>query len=230
MSNLQDPSDKPDNYYNKSRNEMLCYVPEQSSRILDVGCGAGEFGNALKSRRQVEVWGVELSQQAADEAQTKLDRVIVGSIDDTLPLPDGYFDCIVFNDVLEHLVNPWAVLNKIKAFIKPNGHVIASIPNVRYFENVKQLLIHKQWKYEDYGILDKTHLRFFTIASIKEMFITCGYSVNTIEGINGKQFPWKLNLINIIMNNKLHDMKYLQIACQATLNKLNGNPNLIFNK
>ncbi len=116
----------------------------------------------------MEVWGVELSQQAAAEAQSKLDKVFVGSIEDgTLLLPEGFFDCVVFNDVLEHLVNPWAVLTSIKMFMQPDAYVVASIPNVRYFDNIKQLLKHKQWKYEDEGILDKTHLRFFTIESIK---------------------------------------------------------------
>lgn len=219
MSNLLDHTNKPENYYTCNRFEMLHYVPEQASRILDIGCGAGEFGNALKSQRKVEVWGVELSQQAAAEAQTKLDRVIVGSIDDTLPLPDGYFDCIVFNDVLEHLVDPWAVLTKIKEFMQPDGYVIASIPNVRYYENIKQLLKHKQWKYEDEGILDKTHLRFFTVESITELYTTCGYSVIKIEGIRDNKLPWKFNILNKLLGNTFEDMRYLQFACLARINK-----------
>jgi len=218
MGNLLDPTYKPDNYYTSSRLEMLEYIPESAKRILDVGCGAGEFGKALKSRRPVEVWGVEFIQQVADEAQSKLDKVIVGSIEDSyLALPEGYFDCIVFNDVLEHLVNPWCVLDEIKACMKPDAYVVASIPNVRYFENIKQLVIHKQWEYTDFGILDKTHLRFFTLESIKELFTSIGYTVKTIEGIKGREFPWKFRLMNKIMLNAFSDMRYLQFVCLAQL-------------
>jgi 2-polyprenyl-3-methyl-5-hydroxy-6-metoxy-1,4-benzoquinol methylase len=216
MSNLLDHTNKPENYYTSSRLEMLHYVPEQASRILDVGCGAGEFGNVLKFRRQVEVWGIEHCQQAAVEAQTKLDRVLVGNIEDgTLPLPEGYFDCIVFNDVLEHLVNPWAVLTGIKVYMQPDAYVVASIPNVRYFDNIIKLLKHKQWEYGDEGILDKTHLRFFTIESIRDLFGVTGYSVISINGIRGRQFPWKFSLVNKIMKSTFDDMRYMQFSCVA---------------
>ncbi len=218
MGNLLDPTYKPDNYYTSSRLEMLEYVPENAKRILDVGCGAGEFGKALKSRRSVEVWGVEFIKQAADEAQFKLDKVIVGSIEDSSSsLPEGYFDCVVFNDVLEHLIDPWSVLTKIKAYMKPGAYVVASIPNVRYFENIKKLIIQKQWEYEDCGPLDKTHLRFFTSKSVVNLFTSVGYSVNSLEGINGRKFPWKFNLMNLIMLNAFSDMRYLQFVCLAQL-------------
>ncbi|MBT1074660.1 class I SAM-dependent methyltransferase [Geobacter grbiciae] len=214
MGNLLDHNDKPDNYYSGSRLEMVPYVPVDAMRILDVGCGAGEFGNALKFQRCVEVWGIELCEQAAEEAQGKLDRVLVGSIEgNTMSLPEGYFDCVVFNDVIEHLVNPWAVLTNIKTYMQADAYVVASIPNVRYFNNIKTLLKHKQWKYEDEGILDKTHLRFFTIESIKELFISCSYNIIKIEGIRGRQFPWKFRLINMVMRNCFDDMRYMQFAC-----------------
>lgn len=193
---------------------MLRFMPDNVNKILDVGCGAGEFGHALKSQRPVEVWGVELSHEAAKEAQTKLDKVIVGSIEaGPLSLPELYFDCIVFNDVLEHLVDPWAILVGIKAFMQPDCRVVASIPNVRYYDNIKQLIKYKQWKYNDEGILDKTHLRFFTNESIKDLFDMCGYKIISMKGIGETQFPWKFRMINQLLGNTFDDMKYRQFAC-----------------
>lgn len=211
-----DPNYKPTGYYNCRRGEMLRFVPQNVTRVLEIGCGTGEFGKILKSQRNVEVWGIELSKEIAEVTKGKLDNVIVGDIEsDNIPLPSEYFDCIVFNDVLEHLKYPWIVLRKLRDNLKHYGWIISSIPNVRYYENIKELLIRKEWQYVDAGILDKTHLRFFTINSIKDMFKECGYHVIKIEGINGGKFPWKFGFLNLILLNALDDMRFLQFACVA---------------
>lgn len=206
---------KPGGYYSV-REEMLGFVPSGVSRVLDVGCGEGHFGQLLKTKRGVEVWGVEISQAAAQLAKTRLDSVLVGDIAAVIKeLDDNLFDCIIFNDVLEHFSNPWEVLTNINSKLKDSGYIVASIPNVRYFENIKSLLLKKKWKYVDAGILDITHLRFFTAKSIEEMFEMSGYRVVSIDGINGPRFPWKFGLLNVLMLNSLKDMRYLQFACVA---------------
>ena len=132
---------------------MLPYLPKDARIILDVGCGEGAFGELIKRQSRAEVWGIELLPQAAKKARDRLDRVYIGNIEvDQFYLPEEYFDCIVFNDVLEHLYDPWDVLKQMKKLLKDNGYVLASIPNIRYFGQVKKLLLKGEWDYESWGI------------------------------------------------------------------------------
>jgi 2-polyprenyl-3-methyl-5-hydroxy-6-metoxy-1,4-benzoquinol methylase len=213
--NLKEMSTKPDEYYSQSRPEMFKYIPQNAKNILDVGCGEGAFGQQLKKDIKAEVWGIELDNNAGAIAQTKLDKVYFGDVNQLLDtLPDKYFDCIVFNDILEHLVDPYSILDKIKSKLNQGGVIVCSLPNVRYFLTLKDLLVHKQWKYEDAGILDKTHLRFFTFKSIVEMFDSLDYIIEIIEGINSIK-SWKFKLLNFLALGYLTDTKYLQFACVA---------------
>jgi 2-polyprenyl-3-methyl-5-hydroxy-6-metoxy-1,4-benzoquinol methylase len=209
-------------YFNVKRPEMLQYIPEEAFEILDVGCADGTFGSLLKKERNVKVWGIEPNQPAAKLASQKLDEVICGFFDRDLELPLNRFDCIIFNDVLEHLVDPFDALLYCKKFLKPQGVLVASIPNVRYFDNIWNLLVNKNWEYTDWGILDRTHLRFFTQISILSIFEKIGYEVEVIEGINPlhvlhPQHIRKFRLLNWILLNKIKDMNYLQFAVVARL-------------
>lgn len=207
---------KPKHYYVRDREEILKYFPQNSKKILDIGCGAGNFGKILKAHMDAEVWGVEISKEAAVEAEKKLDKIVIGDIEsDNLNLPGNYFDCIVFNDVLEHLKNPWNVLKRCKDNLKNKGHIVASIPNVRYYANVRALLVNKSWDYVDEGILDKTHLRFFTEKTIKDMFVLCGYHIEKIKGIHECNFSRKMKFLNYLFRNAFCDMKYLQFVVIA---------------
>lgn len=208
-----------DNYYAHSRCEMTKYIPECVEKLLDIGCADGNFGAFLKQKRNIEIWGVELFEKAAQKATSRLDHVLIGSIeDDALEIPLNYFDCVVFNDVLEHLSNPWQVLNSIKKFLKKEGYLVASVPNVRYFQNIKNLILSEDWNYVDEGVLDKTHLRFFTIKSFRRMMEECQYNIIELHGINQMNVSWKYKLLNALLMNKLHDMRNLQIVCVAKIN------------
>jgi len=209
-------------YFQQERQEMLRYIPQQAHAILDVGCGGGSFGQLLKAKRPVEVWGVELNEHAASVAAQKLDHIACGAFTNNLSLPKGGFDCIIFNDVLEHLVDPFAALLYSKELLRTGGVVVASIPNVRYFDNMWNLVVHQDWQYTEQGILDRTHLRFFTRRSILATFESLGYCVECIEGINPleKIHPYrtrKFYLLNWLLFNKIEDMRYLQFAVVARL-------------
>jgi 2-polyprenyl-3-methyl-5-hydroxy-6-metoxy-1,4-benzoquinol methylase len=205
-----------DNYHNSQRPDMLRFLPEEARIILEVGCGEGGFGELIKKQRDAEVWGIELFPKAAEKARYRLDRVFVGNIEtDRFDLPEEYFDCIVFNDVLEHLYDPWDVLKRVKILLKNNGYVLASIPNIRYYGQIKNLVLKGEWEYENWGLMDRTHLRFFTLKSMRKMFEQCAYSNIRIEGIHNEEFPWKFNLLNKLLGNRLDDMRYLQYACLA---------------
>src|SRR5690606_5474085 len=126
-------------------------------RVLDVGCGAGALGRLLKEERRVEeVCGVEFIEEAYRRACTVLDRVLLGNIEEmSLPWPDEHFDCIVCADVLEHLVNPSAVLAKLSRVLAPRGVIVISVPNARFFE-VLHMLSSGAWTYFEQGIMDAT--------------------------------------------------------------------------
>jgi GT2 family glycosyltransferase/Flp pilus assembly protein TadD len=133
------------------------------------------------------VWGIEPVEHAARDARTKLDRVITSKAEDALAeLPDGYFDVMVCADVLEHMQDPAAFLAQARNKLSLRGEVVASIPNVRHWSVLVDLL-EGRWDYQDAGILDRTHLRFFTRKSILELFgnaglVVTGLGATTIEG------------------------------------------------
>lgn len=196
-------------YYSQKRPEIIDLIPKGLEKILDIGCGDGSFGSQLSG----EIWGIEINNVVANEASKKLYKVIVGDalkvIDDT---PDYYFDCIFLNDILEHLINPEELLLKIKKKLNNSGIVVFSIPNIRYISVLKELLLDKQFRYTNKGILDKTHLRFFTEKSIKEMMIKCDYEIVKFKGINAIETAWKFNIINRILLGNLSDTRYHQFA------------------
>ncbi len=120
----------------------------------------------------------------AKVAKEKLNRVIIGDVE-RINLADhlapNYFDCIIFADILEHLENPWDVLKNVKSFLNDEGIIIASIPNVRHYTTIINLVIKGYWQYRERGIHDKTHLRFFALKNIREMFQNAGFKIVRIE-------------------------------------------------
>ena len=204
---------KPQEYFHQKRPEMLEFIPITAEKILDIGCGAGIFGQDLKNKQQAEVWGIEFDTQAGQEARGNLDKVLIGDVNELInQLPDQYFDCIICNDILEHLVDPYGLLRKLKNKLAGTGVIACSLPNVRYLPNLINLCWKKQWHYEDQGILDKTHLRFFTQKSINEMFKDLDYKIIKLQGINPIN-SWKFKLLNFIFCNTIADTKFLQFAC-----------------
>lgn len=175
----------PGPYPFSERREMLPFVPHGGGTILDVGCHYGGFGKALRQDDPTRaVWGVEADENAAHIATPNYDRILIGHYPDVLECCDTRFDCIVFNDVLEHMADPWTTLRTSLAHLSPNGVVVASIPNVRHIKVVTNLVFRGDWTYTDMGILDRTHLRFFTADTIRSLFSDSGFSVCRLEGVN----------------------------------------------
>jgi len=198
---------------------MIQYLPKQPKTIIDIGCGNGAFAEVLKEQTGAEVWGIEYMDREAQVAKDKLHKVYSGKCEDYIDeLPDQYFDAVYFNDVLEHLVDPYMVLDKIKSKLSKGGVVISSIPNVRYHNTFMRVLIKKDWRYEDFGVMDRTHLRFFTKKSIRAMYEDLGYDVVTNIGINRSR-SIKPYLYNIPVLFTQLDIRYPQYATVATLKK-----------
>ncbi len=212
-----DYDNKPSGYYDNDREEMLTFLPQEFKTVLDVGCADGSFAKAIKDKTNAEVWGVEFMPIEAQKASLKIDKVLIGTIEDCIDkLPDNYFDVIYFNDILEHLVDPYMVLDKMKSKLSEKGITISSIPNMRYHRALKDLVINKDWKYAKHGTLDKTHLRFFTKKSIYRMFEEAGYNVLTHKGLNASKSikPW---IYNIPFLFTALDIRYLQFVTIARL-------------
>jgi 2-polyprenyl-3-methyl-5-hydroxy-6-metoxy-1,4-benzoquinol methylase len=208
-------SDVPEQYFEFPRTEMLDFLPDSPKTILEIGCGAGSFGQLVKEHHDCEYWGMELDPGAAEIAKQRIDKVFVGQVHETLDqAPDGYFDCFVANDVLEHLVDPYGVLLEVKKKLKPGGAVTASIPNVRHFETMWNLVFKKEWRYQDAGVLDRTHLRFFTESTIRELFTDQGYRVEKMYGINKSDSKFE-RMCNLLTLGWLKDTLYLQFAVRA---------------
>lgn len=178
-------------YYLNSRPEIADLVPASAARILDVGCGAGMLGRALKADGRREVVGIEVNHRAADVARQHLDLVLDIDIDEAeeLPLEASSFDCVICADVLEHLRDPERVLRLLARYLRPDGVLVASIPNVRHVSALLPLLVHGRWQYRDEGILDRTHLRFFTLAEVLELLEKSEYRVRSIGETRSVDHP-----------------------------------------
>lgn len=179
-------------YYRNERRSLSKHIPPGNHRILDVGCGAGHFGAYLKKSNKAEkVYGVELFKDAADEAANYLDGVICADLD-SLDLStlrsewgDHAFDYIVCADVLEHVKNPWKTLAALTELLATEGQVIVSLPNVRHWSVLFPLLFRGQWEYQEAGIMDRTHLRFFTKATACELVRSAGFRMVSITPLIG---------------------------------------------
>lgn len=171
-------------YYRLVNPLLLELVPATARRILDVGCGAGSLGRAIKDQAPgVEVWGIEREASVLHEARQVLDRVIAIDLnrDELRWDEDAHpFDCIICGDVLEHLVDPWGVLNHLVGRLVGGGVVVASLPNVRYHKVVKGLVLRGRFAYRMDGVLDATHLRFFTRREMEKLFTRVGLVVERI--------------------------------------------------
>jgi 2-polyprenyl-3-methyl-5-hydroxy-6-metoxy-1,4-benzoquinol methylase len=203
-------------YGDIDRAEMLRFIPAHARRVLDVGCHTGGFGRAVKQQFNAEVWGVEPHAQAARVSGEHLDRVFNCLFSEDVPIDDHYFDAIVFNDVLEHMADPWAALRLAARKLRPEGLVIVSIPNLRHIDNLVHLMRDRDFQYEPAGIRDKTHLRFFTRKSAPRIFDDTGLSVVHIEGVNEACFQSPARRIAYFLFRRyLDDTRHINYAMVA---------------
>lgn len=172
----------PPDYYQKRRDDIADLVPKSARRVLDVGCAEGVLGPMLFERGAKEVIGIELVPEVAKRARKRLTRVLCGDVS-TMRLPKtlGSFECIVLADVLEHVTDPGAVLGRLLPHLAADGMIVASIPNVRH-HSVLSMLADGSWTYQDAGIMDRGHLRFFTFKEIKLLFESVGLEIRGLFG------------------------------------------------
>ena len=164
-------------YFDTARTEIMPWLPQRMARLLDVGCGTGATTAAVRQARDV-AWsgGIEYLPSVAEQAQPLFDQLWVG--DAALqPLEEviapASLDLVLCLDVLEHMVDPWAMVKRFGALLGPGGRLIVSVPNIRNYRFIWRLLTKGDFHYRDFGLLDRTHLRFFVRETAIEL-ATCG--------------------------------------------------------
>lgn len=201
-------------YDDSHRLPVLAMTPF-GRKILDVGCWMGAYGAAL-AEQGAEVWGIEPNRHAAEVAERRLSKVIVGAF--PADAPEGErFDGIVFNDVLEHMADPEAALKVAGSLLERDGWVLASIPNIRHYTVWGPLVMRGRFDYQDTGILDRTHLKHFTRATIREMFEGCGYRIERLEPINLSRPRGKWRCLTLLgsRSTDLVAAQYVVVARQS---------------
>lgn len=177
----------PAGYYENARLELLSLFTREPRRLLDVGCGAGGASAEAKRRwPSVTTIGVEVLPEAAAQAKIHLDHVVIGSAEDTDFSSEGVadIDAVLLGDVLEHMVDPWAFLRRLHSVLAPGAMIAASIPNIANIWLMEELAAGR-FIYEEEGLLDATHLRFFTRMTIERMFVDNGYRIEDLQRVLG---------------------------------------------
>jgi 2-polyprenyl-3-methyl-5-hydroxy-6-metoxy-1,4-benzoquinol methylase len=209
--------EKPINYYGNIRYDALEYFPKFSDRVLEIGCGTGETLKYLKSNNRCNwIGGVDI-YKLRNEIDF-LDYFQHGSVDnEDININEKSIDVILCLDVLEHLVDPWSVIKKISKLLKKDGIIIISLPNIQHYSISIPLLFAGKWSYQESGIMDKTHLRFFSrqtaqglinsanlrLLSLQPAFLSLGGKVKIINSLTFGLFSNLLTYQYILVVKKL---------------------------
>jgi 2-polyprenyl-3-methyl-5-hydroxy-6-metoxy-1,4-benzoquinol methylase len=186
MSNYSD-SHFDESSQNTSWYKVFHLIPEKS-KVLDIGCSSGNFGVELIKRKNCTVDGIELDKKDFAVAKKKLRKVYQKNVEtDNLNDLDKDYDVIYFGDVIEHLKDPIPTLERIKVLLKPKGHILFSIPNMGHV-GVRLDLLKGEFNYTETGLLDKTHLHFYTQDEVVRVFNEAGYKIEVLDFVQ-KDYP-----------------------------------------
>jgi trans-aconitate methyltransferase len=163
---------------------LIDLIVQEPRLVLDVGCYCGATGALVKQRWPgATVIGIEPLAEAAEFAASRVDQVINSTLQDVafdqFGIAPNSVDAIIFADVLEHMYNPWSALTMARDLLTDDGVILASIPNVRNLGLINNL-VNGRWKYEGAGLLDITHIRFFTLAEVRDMLAQTGFKVSAL--------------------------------------------------
>ena len=181
--------------------DLLGIVPKGVERVVEVGCSSGAMGAAfLAANPGCEYIGIELEPEYAERARERVSEVVVANIEQ---MEDRAFeilfptDCWIFGDVLEHLYDPWKTLKRLRASLSDRGCVVACIPNAQHW-TVQAKLNTGHFRYEDAGLLDRTHIRWFTRRTIIELFDSSGFQIEEMGGRVFEEGPARANAMPAI--------------------------------
>jgi SAM-dependent methyltransferase len=207
--------DKDSAYFQAARRDIVADLPAtQASRVLEIGCGAGETGALAKAAGRASRYvGVELDHDAAARARSILDDVVEGNVETlTLPFAPQSFDVLILSEVLEHLIDPWSALERLAPLLVPRGLLYASSPNIAHI-SVLSMLMRNRWDYADQGRMDWTHMRWFTPQTYREMIEAAGFQIIWIRPL--AEMTAKQRLVNALTLGRFAHVFMSQIFVKA---------------
>jgi len=208
-------------YTPSARQEMLEFITNKPETTLEVGCREGLFTKSIKAIYNIkDSWGIEPDSSIKESAEQNIKNVIIDFFTKDSELPEKYFDLIIFNDVLEHMYDPWSALEKAKTLLTENGIIIVSLPNIRHKSVLKELIFNDNFEYKSAGILDATHIRFFTKTTMIGMFNEVGLEIikhKPVILIKKRRWYKKITqlprlIFNVLTLNKFESLQFSQYA------------------
>ncbi len=208
-------ADKAASYFNRPRADFIGRLPlDKTARILEIGCGTGATGAlALRTGRCGHYAGVELFEAAAEEARGVLSEVVTGDAETMqLPWSPASFDALILSEVLEHLVEPGRLLQRLAEVVRPGGIVLASSPNISHWRVIRELVAGR-FELADRGVFDRTHLRWFTPGTFADMFERAGFATVDVGPVT--PFAARTRALSALTGGRLDHMFMVQIAFEG---------------
>ncbi|AXS79203.1 bifunctional 2-polyprenyl-6-hydroxyphenol methylase/3-demethylubiquinol 3-O-methyltransferase UbiG [Dechloromonas sp. HYN0024] len=165
--------------HNAHNPDLLRLIPSHSRKVIEIGCSSGALAQAFKNNANCDWFGIDIDPSYAEVASKHCDHAVAMDIetaDSKFYQEQADRDCWVFGDTLEHLKDPWKILGAIREVLPTNGSVVACIPNAQHWSIIAKLSTG-EFRYEDSGLMDKTHLRWFTKKTIIDLFASTGFKI-----------------------------------------------------
>lgn len=207
---------KDQRYFAGAREDMVLELPfDPTASILEIGCGSGQTGALAMARGRAQRYvGIELMAEPAAAARTRLSHVVVGDVEEmALDFRPAEFDGLIMSEVLEHLRDPEALLVRLHRFVRPEGLVLASSPNIAHWRVLREF-ISGRFPQADRGVFDRTHLRWFTPDSFASMFERAGYRVVSLRPV--RRFTARERAVSRLFGGRLDHLLMTQISVAAT--------------
>jgi 2-polyprenyl-3-methyl-5-hydroxy-6-metoxy-1,4-benzoquinol methylase len=207
---------KATSYFTNARADFVRMLPrDPTARVLEIGCGNGATGALAMARgRAGHYVGVELVESQGARAREILSDVLIGDVERMeFSWHPAEFDAVILSEVLEHLVEPGALLRRLSRFVRPGGMVLASSPNIAHWRVLRELL-NGRFDLADQGVFDRTHLRWFTPATFAAMFETAGFRITHVGPVT--PFSPRVEMISRATSGRFDHLFMTQIAVQGT--------------